>query len=208
MALLYRAELSPTKDQMRAACLKGRSWAAGLSAVQTIASYRFDDPDGEVGMEAALLADDSGTIVHVPLTYRAAPLEGAQEYLIGTMQHSVLGTRWVYDACGDPVWNTAIVRAIARGEAGADQYCETDGQRETFDPGMTVQGSGGLETPTPADGSVLGCRDDADTTLIRTPAATLVLVRIVGESVDAQHTLVGTWGAGTAVLAGLTITNR
>ena len=204
MALLYRADLNPTKDEMRNACLKDRPWSAGLGTLRTVASYRFDDPDGHVGLESALMTNDDGVIAHVPLTYRGAPLEGADEHLVGTMEHSVLGTRWIYDACGDPVWNTALLRAITQGESGATQYF--DGEAEPFDPGMTVQGSGSVHLPAPTDGSVLSCVDGESTTVVRTPAATLTLVRIVGETVDAHDTLVGTWEERSALLAGLTVT--
>ena len=40
----------------------------------------------------------------MPVTYRDAPLPGADAWLIGTMDHSVLGKRWVYDGVGDPVY--------------------------------------------------------------------------------------------------------
>lgn len=205
MALLYDADINPSKDELRATFLKTRSWAGGLGAVETVAAYRFDDPDGEVGLEGALLADEHGTIVHVPLTFRAAPLDGADEHLIGTTEHSVLGTRWVYDACGDPVWNAALLRAIAQGESGAEHYVATQGQPERVDPGITVQGSGLPGTPAPTDGSVLSCSDEGNTTVVRTPATTIVLVRVVGETLDAEDTLTATWDGRTAVLAGLTV---
>jgi hypothetical protein len=79
--------------------------------------FRFEDPAGEVGIETHLVA--SGSVVHqVPMTYRGAPLDGAA--LIATAEHSVLGTRWIYDAETDPVWRAqllATVRAEGRSEA-------------------------------------------------------------------------------------------
>jgi hypothetical protein len=42
------------------------------------------------------------------LSYRVSPLLDAESYLIGTTQHSVLGTRGVYDACGDPCYLDAV----------------------------------------------------------------------------------------------------
>ena len=38
----------------------------------------------------------------VPLTYRGAPLAGGEADLVGTTEHSALGTRWVYDAWRRP----------------------------------------------------------------------------------------------------------
>lgn len=51
----------------------------------------------------------------MPLTYRGAPLPGAEPWLVGTMEHSVLGRRWVYDGCGDPVHVAALVATILAG---------------------------------------------------------------------------------------------
>ena len=57
---------------------------------------------------------------HVPLTYRGAPLAGGEAFLIGEMEHSVLGPRWVYDATGDPVYLAELRRVIAEGDHEAD----------------------------------------------------------------------------------------
>lgn len=110
MASIHRATITPTKLELLEQWL-GRD-LPGESALQQVASYRFDDPNGEVGIEALLVAR-GGPVHHVVLTYRAAPLDGADDHLITTMEHSVLGTRWVYDGHGDPVAVAAYQRALA-----------------------------------------------------------------------------------------------
>lgn len=45
-----------------------------------------------------LLVRSKGVTYQVPLTYRAEPLDEASDSLLGTIDHSVLGTRYVYDA--------------------------------------------------------------------------------------------------------------
>lgn len=91
----------------------------------------------------------------VPLSYRGEPLEGAPgEALIGTSEHGVLGTRWVYDGVHDPVV-TAQLRALLRGEAVPQQQSESD----TPDPTVTVYASGAgdeLDVQTPPKGVVAG----------------------------------------------------
>ena len=52
------------------------------------------------------------------MTYRGAPLAGAEEALIGTSEHGVLGTRWIYDAAHDPV-AVAAARLRQRGRVEA-----------------------------------------------------------------------------------------
>src|SRR3982751_5076145 len=104
MALVYRATLGPTKQELVEAWLPPQPWAAGRAIAEKVGEYRFDDPDGEVGVETILWSLDDGSVIQTPLTYRAAPLFGAEAWLIGTSEHSVLGPRWVYDGCADPVW--------------------------------------------------------------------------------------------------------
>jgi hypothetical protein len=187
MALLHDATLVPSKRELIAAWLPGRSWATGLPELKPFGAFRLDDPAGEVGIEGILLRSVDGgpddaadpVVVHVPLTYRGAPLEGAEAHLVGTTEHSVLGTRWVYDAPADPVYVATLTATITSGGTGAEEYFEVDGRRRTRDPSVTVRGSGG------APGEV-------------------VVVRVVGEPVGSDDAvLTGTWAGGSGVLAAL-----
>lgn len=115
------ATLSPTKLELLTAWLPGQPWFAGNAAdARIVGAYRFVDPDGEVGIETQLVRVGD-TTYHVPLTYRSAPLEGGAEFLVGTMDHSLLGTRWVYDATGDPVYTVELVRVIREADTEADR---------------------------------------------------------------------------------------
>jgi maltokinase-like protein len=203
MALLHDATLTPSKRDLMTAWLATRAWAEGFEPVRTIASYRFDDPAGQVGLEAALLADPDGVLVHVPLSYRGAPLDGAEEFLVGTADHSVLGPRWIYDACGDPAWCTELATAIAEAGEGVEQYFEVDGRREIVPPRMTVRGSGGLHGLGQPERSVTEVRDEGATTVTRYGDLELVVVRRVGTPIEAEATLAGRWSDGSGVLAGL-----
>ena len=135
MALVHRATVDPSKQELVEAWLPTRPWAQGLEITKKLGEYRFDDPAGEVGVETIVFATGEGTSVQVPLTYRAAPLEGADDYLVGTSEHSVLGARWVYDGCADPVWAATLAGAILTGGSQAQMYLEEDGGRitRTFD---------------------------------------------------------------------------
>ena len=111
MAIVYpKSTISPTKLELLADWLPSRPWA-GSGAVEKVTSFRFDDPEGEVGIEAILVRVGE-LLLHVPLTYRGAPLAGDGEHLITTMQHTELGRRWVYDAVGDPVAIACFARAV------------------------------------------------------------------------------------------------
>lgn len=110
MAIIHRATISPTKLELLEEWLG--SDLAGDEELRQVGSYRFDDPEGEVGIEA-LLVTRGGAVRQAVLTYRAAPLDGAEGHLVTTMEHSVLGRRWIYDGAGDPVALAAYRRALA-----------------------------------------------------------------------------------------------
>ena len=142
MAVIHRPR-SPGKLELLAGWLPSRPGAPDVVGLRQLGAYRFDDPAGEVGLRVVPAAGRRrGPVLHVPLTYRAAPLEGAEDHLIGTTEHSVLGTRWVYDACGDPVWATALATAALTGGSQADEVVVgADGEHRRR-PTATVVGSG------------------------------------------------------------------
>ncbi len=195
MALLHRADLTPTKLELLAAWLPGCPWFQEGSAdgLARVAAYRFDDPAGEVGMETMLVAVGDGPVYQVPLTYRSAPLDGAGERLIGTTDHSVLGRRWVYDACGDPVYAQALASAVLADTGQADEMIETDGELRRREPSMTITGSGVHDGDVPAVGAVRNV-EQGDPTLIVTDTVELVVVRrLAGIDARPGATLTGTW---------------
>lgn len=115
------ATLTPTKLELVAAWLPSQPWFEGdATTARVVGSFRFVDPDGEVGIETLFVKVGEVTY-HVPLTYRGDPLPEAESYLVGTMDHSLLGKRWVYDATGDPVYGVELVRVIREGDTEADR---------------------------------------------------------------------------------------
>ena len=202
MALIHQATLTPTKLELLTGWLPGRSWFSPAGPLRQWGAYRFDDPAGEVGVEGLLVGPEGGPVHHVPLTYRATPVAGAEEYLIGTTEHSVLGTRWVYDASGDPVWVTAAATAILTGGTQVEELVDTDGRLVPRVPTATVRGSGTPGTPVPAVGTST-VRQEGPVTVIASGDLELALVRVAGAELGAAHTLTGRWSGGQAVLAGV-----
>ena len=196
MALLYRADLNPTKLELLATWLPTRSWYEDSSApVDRVAACRFDDPAGEVGVETILVRAGDGPTFQVPLTYRSAPLDGAEAWLVGTTEHSVLGRRWVYDACGDPVYAAALARAIVTAGGEAEEFVDIDGRLEPRPTSMTLTGSGvpGAEVPAV---DVIDRVTDGDPTLIAAGSVELAVVRRVDVEGAGAHppvNLTGTW---------------
>lgn len=108
----HGATLTPHFRDFLPGWLVTRPWyvGTGTPGVRPVGYFRFEDPAGEVGIETHLLEND-GVLYHVPLTYRGAPLPGTQAP-IATPEHSVLGTRYIYDAEADPVWRDQVLRTV------------------------------------------------------------------------------------------------
>ncbi|KAA1395696.1 CG0192-related protein [Aeromicrobium ginsengisoli] len=154
MAILHAtADITPTKPELLATWLPTQPWFAGDATVlQHLGAYRFDDPDGEVGIETHLVRAGDGPVLQVPWTYRGAPLDGAESFLVGTMEHTVLGLRWIYDAIGDPVYQAVLAATILTGGTQAELVREfADGRTEIAEPSVRVKGSGGGSDVPPVD---------------------------------------------------------
>lgn len=193
MALLHAAEIRPSKIQLIGEWAPTQPWFAGDGVgLVAIGAYRFDDPDGEVGIETHLVQSGDGPILQIPLTYRAAPLAGAEEWLVGTMEHTVLGNRWVYDGCGDPVYAAAIATVILAGGTEAALEREKDGVRETVEPSVRVVGSGSSQDVGPV--GLVDIRDQDGSTLVVTSVADIEVLRVLVDTFTLSgETLTGTW---------------
>lgn len=131
MAVIHRTTLNPGKLELLAAWLPTRPWYVGTGRepeLSKVGGFRLDDPDGEVGIEFMVVTDASGETpfsYHVPLSYRGAPLDGAEQGLVGTSEHGVLGKRWVYDGTHDPVL-VAQLLSLLQGRTEAQAQSVSD----------------------------------------------------------------------------------
>jgi Maltokinase N-terminal cap domain len=107
------ATITPHFREFVPAWVVRQPWYPGAegASLTPVGYFRFEDPDGQVGIETHLWTDGSA-LYQIPLTYRGAPIEGAADALVTTTEHSVLGTRWIYDAVADPVWLNELLRLV------------------------------------------------------------------------------------------------
>ncbi|MFI5552218.1 1,4-alpha-glucan branching protein [Streptomyces sp. NPDC051738] len=172
MAVIHRTTLKPTKLELLTSWLPTRPWyegGPGEPELTKAGGFRLDDPEGEVGIEFMVVTDASGAgpaAYLVPLTYRGAPLDGAEHALVGTMEHGVLGQRWAYDGCHDPVLVAQLLALIeGRVQAQAQSLTDTPDQ----EVGRSYTGDG-----LPSAAFVPTATDDHDGTEIPLPDGTLL----------------------------------
>lgn len=159
MAIFHRATITPTKAELIADWAPTRPWGPpDAEPIDVIGSYRFDDPDGRVGMETHLVTAGE-TLYQVPLTYRDEPLARGEDALITEMQHSVLGTRWVYDGLRDPRFVVMLAGVAMTGQGEALGLAEYDGRWYIAPSNVRVRGGGWTQERVPVDGFVLDSED-------------------------------------------------
>jgi hypothetical protein len=176
MARFHAATITPTKAELIAAWAPTRPWGPSPGdPVEPIGSYRFDDPDGRVGMEIHLVRA-GGALLQVPLTYRDEPLDGAEDALIAEMQHSVLGTRWVYDGLRDPRLVVMLAAVTMTGQGEALGMVVYDGRWYVAPSEVRIQGGGWTQERVPVDGFELAS-DEATTSVLRNDRFELTVFR-------------------------------
>ena len=204
MAILHQTTMTPTKLELLTSWLPGRRWYQGETTgprLTKAGGFRLDDPDGEVGLEFMAAADDSGDqpiTYHVPLSYRGAPLAGADDALIGTSEHGVLGKRWIYDGTRDPVM-VAQMFALLLGDAEPQAQSISD----TMDPSVTRTITGNIGTLPAEIVRVADGPRSTDITVRPTAAPAPVMLRITRVlRPSAPGLMTGTLGHVTAEWAG------
>jgi len=193
MAIIHQATISPSKLELVAGYLPSVPPLAPFAdpGLTQVGAYRFDDPAGDVGIETIVMTNAGGALLQMPLTYRSTPLDGAEDALLGTMEHSVLGDRWIYNACREPVYVAELARAMMTGGAGAPEMVETPDGPVEREPSVTVRGSGSSsEAPTVDSVQVEVIGTD---THIMAGDLTIVLHHVLDAATSGSPQLLGTW---------------
>lgn len=138
--IYFHATLVPSKLDTVRAWLPQQAWFMGdPDDIEQVGAFRFLDPVGEVGIETVLIRSGQH-IYQVPQTYRGTRLDDAEESLIGIIEHSALGTRFIYDAMTDPVYLTELERVIRESGTAVGSFSVEDGSQQP--PGMDIRGTG------------------------------------------------------------------
>jgi len=166
MALFHLATITPTKAELIARWAPTQPWGPAADApLEVVGAFRFDDPGGRVGLETHLVTA-GGRVFHVPLTYRDEPLTGGDAAFITEMEHSVLGTRWVYDAIGDPTYVTMLAAVSMTGQGEALGMAVYEDRWYIAPTNVRIHGGGWTLERVPVDGfAPVGAGDAADVVL-------------------------------------------
>jgi hypothetical protein len=192
MALFHAATTTPTKAELIAEWAPTRPWGpSAADPIEMIGFYRFDDPEGRVGLETHLVAA-GGALIHIPLTYRDAPLDGTEDALITEMQHSVLGTRWVYDGLRDPRLVVMLAGVTLTGQGEALGMALYDGRWYIVPSKVRIRGGGWGRERVPVDGFELGS-DDATASVLRNDRFELTVFRRPAPGPRPPIALTATW---------------
>jgi hypothetical protein len=152
MGLFHVATISPTKTELIAQWAPTQAWGPPADVpIEMIGSYRFDDPEGQVGMETHIV-NAGGIIFQVPVTYRDEPLDGGERALITEMHHSALGTRWVYDAVYDDRFTIMLAAVTMTGQGEALGMFVHEGRWYVAPSKVRIQGGGWTQQRVPVDG--------------------------------------------------------
>ncbi len=202
MAIFHRATITPTKSELIAEWAPTRPWGPSVAdPIEVVGSYRFDDPDGRVGMETHLV-NAGGALFQVPLTYREEPLDGAADAFITEMEHSVLGTRWVYDGLRDPLFVVMLAGVTMTGQGEALGMAVYEGRWYIAPSNVRIQGGGWTEERVPVDRFNLES-DDANASVLRNDRFELTVFRRPVPGPRPTMGLTATWNgsSGAVVLA-------
>lgn len=191
MARFHRATITPTKAELIAEWAPTQAWGPSTAGpVDVIGSYRFDDPDGRVGMETHLVTAD-GVLFQVPLTYRDEPL-AIDHALITKMEHSVLGTRWVYDGLRDPIFAVMLAGVTMTGQGEALGMAMYEGRWYIAPTNVRIEGGGWTLERVPVDGFELRS-DEADASILENDRFELTMYRRPVEGPKPPIGLTATW---------------
>lgn len=200
MAIIHQATLSPSKLELLTGYVQGLHTLAGYvqGDLRQVGAYRFDDPAGQVGIETHILTSDSGETLQIPVVYRNEALAGAESSLLGTMEHSVLGERFVYDACIDPVYIGELVRTIVTGGSEVAEIVETPDGQVPRDPSVNVRGSGAEGNAVPVLEALHVERVGTETRVDAGVVSVAIRHVLVAEVEAVALSLSGTWQRGVA----------
>lgn len=149
----------------------------------------------------------AGALYNVPLTYRAAPSPELAGSLIGVMDHSVLGPRYVYDGLGDDRFITVLAGVAACGYGQALGFAEHEGRWFAVPDKMLVRGAASIPGRVAVDGFVIES-SDADQVVLTNDRLQMTVFRRLETRPAPLVGLTATWPGQPDPVALVSISER
>jgi len=163
MALYHKATITPSKSDLIAEWAPSQPWFPRGTSTEVVGAFRFDDPDGQVGIETHMvMAGD--TLLQVPITYRNEPLADAEDAFVGTTEHSALGTRWVYDGLAEDIYLAMLAGAAMTGQGEALGMVVYDGRWHIAPANVRLLGGGWNQDRVAVDEFTIEAETESSTT--------------------------------------------
>ena len=197
MAIFQVATNTPPKSELIREWLHRQPWGpTSDEPVEPVGSFHLDDPEGEVGMQVFVVRAGT-TLFQVALTYRDRPLPDAENSFLGEMEHSVLGTRFVYDAIGDERFIMVLAGVAVSGYGQALGFAHHEDRWYSVPDELLVRGTGMLTHRVPVDGFRVDASTEAEVVL-RNDGIELTLIRRLDDRPPPAMGLTATWSGQPA----------
>lgn len=207
MAIFQVATNTPSKGELIAGWIGDQSWASTSDGpVELLGSFHIDDPDGRVGMQVHIVQSGDDRF-QVPLTYRDERLDQLEDAYLGPMEHSVLGTRHVYDGLGDNQFITVLAGISACGGGQALGFAKVDGRWQAWPDAVRLHAFGSLAGRVMVDGFERVPTDSTDVVL-RNDDLELTVFRTLVERPDPELGIAATWPSQPNPIALVAVARR
>jgi hypothetical protein len=196
LALFHVSTNTPSKAEILATWIPTMPWGSSIRGEpEIIGSFHLDDPVGEVGLETHLVRT-SDALLQVPLTYRSSPLAGVEP--IAQMEHSVLGTRWVYDGIDDDCFLMVLCGLTLTGQGESLGWAHHEGRWFVAPTTIKLCHLGPRTTePVAVDGLRLESDDGSSVTFGR-GRLSLTLYRELRPALEGDSGLAADWPSNSA----------
>lgn len=196
MAVFHLATNTPTKLEILTGWIPTTPWGkAHAGEPEIVGSFHLDDPGGDVGIETHLIAIGE-VLLQVPLTYRGSPLVDVEP--IATMEHSVLGKRWVYDAINDDRFAMVLCGIALTGQGESLGWAHHEGRWFVVPTAIKLSHRGARSIDAVAVDGLRLESDDGNCVVFRRGRLSMTFHRVLRPVLEDEAGLAAEWDPGSA----------
>jgi len=207
MAIFQVATNTPPKADLITGWIRDQPWAdTEGDPIELLGSFHLDDPDGRVGMQVHIVRSGQACF-QVPFTYRDGRLPRLEDAYIAPMEHSVLGTRHVYDGLRDDQFIAVLAGVAACGFGQALGFAQVDGRWQAWPDQVRLHPFGSVDARVLVDDFERVPTASTDVVL-RNEDLELTVFRTLIERQQPEIGIGATWPSQSAPIALAAVTQR